>query len=268
MRAENQNKEKVEPSTLALLIEYDGHDFVGWQNQPNGISVQSVLERSIENIFGVRVPVIGSGRTDTGVHARGQVAHVVLPPEANNIPPQSIPKALNSRLPSTVQILDASYQGTFHARYDAISREYKYHIALRRSVFTQKYAWHPPLPFDVNLLGAASEVFCGTHNFTTVSKHNADTTSYICTVSECSVAVSEIEALITIRANRFVYGMCRGIVGAMMGVARRHSTVDQIREGLAAENRGLHSGMVPACGLYLHRVYYNTQIFPSYQHTF
>ncbi|HCN04772.1 MAG TPA: tRNA pseudouridine(38-40) synthase TruA, partial [Bacteroidetes bacterium] len=205
--------------SLAFLIEYDGTDFAGWQFQPNGVSVQEVLERAVEECFGVVVPVVGSGRTDSGVHARGQVAHVHVLDGANTIPTEKVALALNRRLPRSVRIRKVvDVPADFHARFSARSREYVYVITDTPSVFDMRYAWTPSIPFDRGLLGNAARIFVGKHDFTTFSKLNADTASYVCDVETCRVETLSDRLLIRIRADRFVYGMCRAIVGVMFDV--------------------------------------------------
>ncbi len=247
---------------LALLIEYDGTDYVGWQNQPNGVAVQSVMEGAVAMVYGVPVPVVGSGRTDAGVHARGQVAHVDLPARANNIPPDKIAIALNTQLPRDVRIRAARLlEAPFHARFDAVWREYEYNIAREHSVFMRRYAWWPELPYREELLSEAASVFIGQHDFTTFSKLNEDTHNYACSVSVCAVEEKGDRLVVRIRADRFVYGMCRSIVGAMMSVARGRRTIQDLADALIARDRSRQEVHAPAHGLTLARIGYPTNIF-------
>jgi tRNA pseudouridine38-40 synthase len=271
---------------LSLLIEYDGTDYAGWQNQPNGVAVQQVLEGAVAGVFGVRVPVVGSGRTDAGVHARGQVAHVDLPAEANNIPPEKIAIALNTQLPQDIRIRTACLlEAPFHARFDAVWREYEYHISREKSVFTRRFAWCPDLPYHEELLADAAAVFVGEHDFTTFSKLNEDTGSYTCNVICCEVELTqnrsltpsgfgmmhqgapsrEEQMIVRIRANRFVYGMCRSIVGAIMSVARGRCTPEQVADALIHRDRSMQEALAPPHGLVLARVEYNRPIFGENQ---
>lgn len=249
---------------IALLIEYDGTNYVGWQRQPDGISIQQTIENAISSLVGSPVTVTGAGRTDSGVHAAGQVAHAAT--GMRSVPEQKLSVAINTRLPHDIRVREARYVADdFHARFQAVSREYEYHIALSQNVFRNRYAWFPTLPYDRNLLSQAASVFIGTHDFTTFSKHNPATRSYTCTVEHCAVEPSADELIIRIRADRFVYGMCRGLVGAMMSVARGRCSIDEIRDALLAADRTFHEFSVPAHGLTLHKVYYNTQLFSNTQ---
>ncbi len=249
---------------IALLIEYDGTDYAGWQNQPNGRSIQSLVEETVAHTFGLVVPVIGSGRTDAGVHARGQVAHMNLGPDANRIPIVKVPIALNTRLPKDVRIRSAvEVDDDFHARYGARSREYVYRITRSYSVFSRTFAWTPELPYDEDTLADALSVFEGVHDFTAISKHNPDTRSYTCDVEMCRLERSEDVLTIRIRADRFVYGMCRAIVGTAMTVARgkmtRHDAVSLLRE----RSRNGQAPLAPPQGLILNRVRYASTIFDN-----
>jgi len=247
---------------LALLIEYDGTPYAGWQNQPNGTAVQEVLEQSISQAFGVGASVVGSGRTDAGVHARGQVAHVHLPDAAHNIPIEKVSVALNTRLPRDIRIRGVEdVDADFHARYDPEWREYVYQIALEESVFTRHFAWTPDLPYDVDQLVAAAPLFEGERDFTTFSKHNPDTPSYVCNVLICRVEPGDGVLVVRIRADRFVYGMCRSIVGAMMAVARFKLSPNEIVAAFDEHDRNLQPGLAPPHGLILNHVRYPNRLF-------
>jgi tRNA pseudouridine38-40 synthase len=195
---------------------------------------------------------------------------VELPAEAHAIPEEKIAVAINTRLPRDIRIRAARLlEAPFHARFDAVSREYEYHITMRESVFTRRFAWTPELPWKPELLAAAGTVFVGRHDFTTFSKLNEDTDSYVCTVQECTVLCSPFSVLrspfsdvvVRIRADRFVYGMCRSIVGAMMSVARGRRTKDEIAQALAAMERSRQEVLVPPHGLVLAEVVYPTSVF-------
>jgi tRNA pseudouridine38-40 synthase len=242
---------------VALLLEYDGSFYAGWQRQVNEATVQSMIESALMKITGAECTLIGSGRTDAGVHGRGQVAHVNIP-ETCRIPEEKFARALNANLPQSIRIRAAKYTDhTFHARFDAMRREYRYTILREYSVFRNRYAWHVHAPFDADLLNAAAEIFLGKHNFTTFSKHNPDTSNYVCTVEHASW--NEIERGVwqfTIAADRFVYRMVRSLVGAMLDAASQKRTLPDLAVALAAEDRALSSPLAPSQGLILWRVGY------------
>lgn len=251
---------------LALLIEYDGTAYAGWQRQNNGITVQQRVEQSLRATYGEECSIHGAGRTDAGVHASGQVAHVELSVHAHDVPINKVAVALNTRLPKDIRINNvAVVSPTFHARFDAQWREYIYTIALTESVFDRLYCWHPDVPFQSELLLDALHIMVGEHDFTAISKCNPATKSYICDVTACEGRITHDLIEIRIRANRFVYGMCRAIVGAAMNVARGHSSLSQLRDQLASGSRHKAPSIVPAHGLRLSSVGYATEIFADLQ---
>lgn len=246
---------------LALLIEYDGTRYAGWQRQSNGITVQYCVEKALEQAFGHSCTIHGAGRTDAGVHASGQVAHTDIQPEAHTIPLTKIPVAVNRALPNDIRIVGASYvPDNFHARFDAVWREYIYTITTSRSVFLRQYAWNPLPPFSTDLLDQALQLMIGKHDFTAISKHNPNTTSYVCDVSLCELQQNDTELSIRIRANRFVYGMCRAMVGVAMSVARGRMSLDELAHLLHTSTREKAPIVVPAHGLNLCNVGYNIDI--------
>lgn len=248
---------------LALCVEYDGSSYAGWQRQNNALTIQQCIEDALTVCYGLPISIVGSGRTDAGVHARGQIAHAALPDTASNIPVEKIPIALNTRLPTDIRIRAAEVVSEdFHARYGAIQREYVYRMSTQNSVFTRRYVWTPDLSFDEERLREALACIPGTHDFTGLSKHNPDTPSYICTVSHCALEHVDAELRIRIRANRFVYGMCRAIVGAAYTVARGKSSIEELQHALASGQRGSQTPLAPAHGLCLNRITYPTLLFP------
>lgn len=249
---------------LALLIEYDGTDYAGWQIQPNGLAVQQAVESAVTAAFGVACSVVGSGRTDSGVHARGQVAHVHIH-DGHDIPIEKVRVALNVQLPRDIRIRDArDVDAAFHARFGAIRREYVYVIAREESVFHRRFAWKPEIPYDEGLLGNAAREFLGKHDMTTYSKRNNAVENYVCDVTTCRVEPESDRLVIRIGADRFVYGMCRCMVGAMMDVARKRIDLSEIADRRSALDRSLQSTMAPAHGLILNKVSYPDGIFDDH----
>jgi len=249
---------------IALLLEYDGTHYAGWQRQPNVRTVQGVVEQAVSETFGVPTQIVGSGRTDSGVHARGQVAHMLIE-DGHAIPTNKIALALNTHLPADIRVRAAEdVDASFHARYDANWREYTYTISDEHSVFYERFSWCPKKPYDHDLLAAAAVVFRGEHDFTTFSKFRADCRTYICNVMDCNVSETEGGSLVRIRANRFVYSMVRSIVGTMMDVALSRRTVDDVRTALRALDRSGCSELAPPQGLCLTTVHYPNEIFHRY----
>lgn len=243
--------------TLLLLLEYDGTRYAGWQRQPNALTIQAVLEEALERWAGRRLRAVAAGRTDSGVHARGQVVHVRLP-SLWPIPAERTPCALNSCLPEDIRVRKAQLtEHPIHVRYDACARQYSYTLSRTSSVFCRHFRWHVPYPFDPELLEEAASVFLGTHDFTTFSKYNPATRHPVCTVTEarwerlCSTCWR-----FHIRADRFLYGMVRAVVGVMVQVARRRLSVEELRQALQRRDRRYGAPLAPPQGLVLERVFY------------
>ena len=243
--------------TLILQIEYDGTNYAGWQIQPNDTTIQGLIENALISIYGFDIGVIAAGRTDAGVHARGQVAHTKLL-EDFPVPQEKIPVALNSKLPNDIRIKKAILlPNNFHARYDAAAREYSYTIITKESVFNNRFTTYFKYQFDSNILIKSAEIFLGKHDFTTFSKLNEDTKNYVCNVETCFwQKTDENKWKLTIKADHFVYGMVRAIVGALLDCARGKRTLNDIKSALKKCDRNLASPLAPPQGLILEKVYY------------
>ncbi len=245
---------------LALLIEYDGTNYCGWQRQLNSLSVQQVIESAVEMIIASKLSVVAAGRTDAGVHAKGQVAHISLI-EPINIPTNKIPLALNSYLPLDIRILKAVItDDNFHSRYKAVAREYSYTLTTKYSVFTRHFISYIKYKLNEKRLFKCAELFLGKHEFLNFSKKNEETKNYLCNVEKCEWEKIENNIYkLTIRADRFVYGMVRSLVGAMIDVARGRRNFSDIIDALSNTESHIISPMAPANGLVLEKVYYPVQ---------
>ena len=250
--------------TLILKIEYDGTNYGGWQIQPNAPSVQEEIEKVLSQLNGSHIGIVGAGRTDAGVHARGQVAHAKLESKFP-VPENKIKFVLNSKLPADIRIVDAKIVNfDFHARFDAIAREYSYTITSQNSVFNRLYSTLINYKLDFNKLKISADIFAGKHDFTTFSKHNPDTKSYVCNVKKCNwKEVDENTWRLQIRSDRFVYGMVRSLVGAMIDVARGKRTIKEVKQALKDCDRSKVSPLAPAKGLVLEKI-----IYPKKLHIF
>ncbi len=250
---------------LALLIEYDGTGYAGWQVQNNGVSVYQKINEALRITYGLDVDLVGAGRTDAGVHASGQVAHIDLPQGASTIPLEKVAIALNMRLPKDVRIRAAApVHETFHARFDAIEREYVYRMSTDFTVFERTSVWTPDLPWDPHIIVEALNartLLIGRHDFTTFSKHNPSTASYLCDLRALSAEYHAPYLTLRIKADRFVYGMCRLLVGGLWSVARGKTDAADLMERLERKDRQLQLGSAPAHGLYLNRVRYPNGVF-------
>ena len=244
-----------------IKVEYDGTNYAGWQRQKNGLSIQHCIEQALLRLTGHSINILGAGRTDAGVHARGQIAHFKTTSEIFSVPNNKVIKALNSRLPKDIRITGhCTAESTFHSTKDAIYREYSYTLTTKESVFDRHFATFYPYPFDVITLLESGMIFLGEHDFTSYSKKNPSTLSYICNVQQCNwVQNQDSTFVLTIGANRFVYGMVRSIVGAMLEYARGTFTKQEIQDYLASPMRltdKKRAPLAPPEGLVLEKVYY------------
>ncbi|MCX7736610.1 MAG: tRNA pseudouridine(38-40) synthase TruA [Candidatus Kapabacteria bacterium] len=244
-------------NSIVLKIEYDGTRYAGWQRQKNALSVQETIEQALKSLTGMTLSVIGAGRTDAGVHASGQVAHSRLP-EKINIREEKLSKAINYYLPEDIRIIQSRIiDYPFHSTKDAIAREYNYFIHLVDRPLLRHFSTLIKTKIDVSLLIESAKIFLGKKDFTTFSKLNKETKDYVCDVQVCEWSeINEKQYKLTIRADRFVYGMVRGIVGAMIEIARGKIDFVGVRSALEKKDRNYTSPMAPANGLILTNVYY------------
>jgi len=240
-----------------LKLEYDGAPFVGWQRQDNGPSVQGALEDAIEKLSGERVTVTGSGRTDAGVHALGQVAHFDLVKEFE---PGKVRDALNYHLrPNPVSVLEADVaDGEFHARFSARSRHYLFRILNRRSppALETGKVWHVSPKLDAEAMHAAAQTLVGQHDFTTFRAAECQAQSPVKTLDRLDVSRRADEIHIEASARSFLHHQIRSFAGTLKLVGEGKWTPRDVAEALAAKDRAACGPVAPPDGLYLVRVDY------------
>ncbi len=240
-----------------LLIEYDGTDFVGWQLQPNGRSVQGEIELALQRLFQQQVRVHGAGRTDAGVHASGQVAHFDL---HSRLDAETVARALNAELPNDVTIREAGeVDNAFHSRFSASSRSYDYTIVQERVSLMRRQQWILYSSLDHGAIREAVASLRGTHDFTTFSKHVPGMPHHFCHVFEAVWEHDRTENHFRIKANRFLQGMVRCLVGGIVHVGRQRITPQEFAAMLEARDRGRAPMLAPAHGLVLTRVAYDAE---------
>lgn len=241
-----------------LLLEYDGTDYVGWQRQDNGPSVQGALETAIHGFCGERAMPLGAGRTDAGVHALGQVAHVDL---SRDWADDTVRDAINSHLrPEPIAVLAATRVADgFHARYDAVERRYLYRILNRRSPATLEAgrAWHVTRRLDAAAMHEAAQVLLGRHDFTTFRDAQCQAASPVRTLDELTVRRDGDLILVETRARSFLHRQVRSMVGSLSHVGEGRWSAADLKAALEARDRAACGVIVPACGLYLVSVRYS-----------
>ena len=235
-----------------LTIEYDGTPFAGWQRKINGRSVQQAVEEAIEGFSGHAVRIHCAGRTDAGVHAMHQVAHVDLDKDWRT---DTVRDATNAHLKrEPVSVLDAEVvPDSFHARTSARRRHYLYRILNRRSPpsLDVNRVWHVPWPLDAEVMHTAAQVFVGRHDFTTFRAAECQAKSPVKTLDRLHVERCGAEITLAASARSFLHHQVRSMAGTLMLVGAGRWTADDVREALDATDRTRCGPMAPACGLYL-----------------
>jgi tRNA pseudouridine38-40 synthase len=246
-----------------LTIQYDGTDFHGWQIQQERRTVQGELSRVLSLLEGRPVVVHGSGRTDAGVHAEGQVAHVLLEREFT---PFKLRNAINGNLERDIRVVEVeAVTDDFHARFSARGKTYVYRIVngAVMSPFWRRYALHEARPLDIESMRAAAELFLGEHDWTAFSAADAEVSSRVRTVTEIDVsAVHDERAMATVieiraSANGFLRYMVRSIAGALLAVGRGELRALEIEAAIGTGNRRPAAATAPAHGLALIKVHYS-----------
>jgi len=240
-----------------LTIEYDGGPFVGWQRQDNGLSVQQALEEAVEAFCQERAVAHCAGRTDAGVHALGQVAHIEIAKEAA---PDKVRDALNFHLrPHPIAILQAELAAPdFHARFSAVGRSYLYRILMRRApaVLERGHVWHLPFPLDAGAMHEAAQQLVGHHDFTSFRSTACQAPSPLKTLDELSVSRAGEEIHVTAKARSFLHNQVRIMVGTLKLVGEGKWSARDVAKALAAADRTRGGPTAPPDGLYLMEVRY------------
>ncbi|MBI4521143.1 MAG: tRNA pseudouridine(38-40) synthase TruA, partial [Gemmatimonadetes bacterium] len=251
---------------IKLTLQYDGGDFHGWQVQPGARTVQGELEEALERLTGMRLPVLGSGRTDRGVHAAGQVAAVTVPGRWSAA---TLRRALNAVLPGDVWVAEAAeVDEAFHPRYGAVARTYEYRVGVSEeamSPFHRRWCWPLLRPMNSTLLAASALEVKGGHSFQAFAKAGQPERGH-----RCLVQVSEwrpwgkLGVRFIITADRFLHHMVRYLVGTMVDVALERRPLAELRALLADESVGLEtSPPAPPHGLFLMNVSYPDPSVPN-----
>ncbi|MBC8375814.1 MAG: tRNA pseudouridine(38-40) synthase TruA [FCB group bacterium] len=249
---------------IALLIQYDGSAYHGWQIQKDPETIQGHIERALCKVFDEEIGLIGSGRTDSGVHALGQVAHFEV--EACSIPIKNLWKALNRQLPHDIRLMASSkVSDDFHSRFAAVQRQYLYQITTAPNVLERNTQWYIRHALDISKLYNLSELILGEHDFSSFCYAGTETENMVCNLALASWDVHPSGVMkFTIAGDRFLHHMVRMLVGSMIEVARGKWDIEHFSTLLNKPNRKSHTVTAPANGLALMQVSYPEDIQPSW----
>lgn len=240
-----------------LTLEYDGGAFRGWQRLGEGVTVQGALEDAIHKLTGARSDVIGAGRTDSGVHAFAQVAHVDIDKQFE---PWKLAEALNALVrPHPVAVLHVQEAAPdFHARFDALARHYVYRITNRRAplALERGRTWRVGPELNADAMAEAGQRLLGQHDFTTFRDAQCQAKSPIKTLDRCDVSRADDEVQICCEARSFLHRQVRSMVGTLVEVGLGKMSADDVSAALAAADRARCGPVAPPDGLYLARVVY------------
>lgn len=241
-----------------IELSYDGTPFIGWQRQPKGDSVQSCLEDALAMLFRKPLSVIGAGRTDAGVHAHQLFAHLDLDEHVD----QDLTFRLNKLLPKEIAVRSiVAVSQDAHARFDAVSRSYRYHITTQKNPFLQKRSYQFAKPLDLDLMNQGAKILIDHVDFKCFSKSKTDVKTYICDIQHAYWQQNESELVFFIQANRFLRNMVRAIVGTLIEVGLGKISVSDFEAILVSRDRSQAGYSVPPHALYLEKINYPQHIF-------
>jgi len=244
----------------AILVEFDGAAYSGWQVQRDVPTIQGRLESALQQLTQEAVRVVGAGRTDAGVHARGQVAHFDVTRVRH--PSDVYIRGLNSYLPADILVKDCSEVAeAFHARYDAVRRTYRYEITRVPAAIGREYHWYVSRDLETGSLQEMADLIAGEHDFTSFMHAQSSTENTVCDIFTSGWTTEEQTLRYEITGNRFLHNMVRCLVGTMIEVARGRYTVGEFRTFLDDPDQEAPVYRAPAHGLFLEEVAYRQPLF-------
>ncbi len=237
-----------------IELSYNGKAYHGWQNQPNAISVQEVLEKTLSTLLKNTIALMGAGRTDAGVHASQMFAHFDF---EEKIDYKDLIYKLNSFLPKDIAVVDVfEVNSETHTRFDALSRTYNYKISTLKNVFDYDFAYQVQLPLDLEAMNEACKILLEYKDFQCFSKSNTDVKTYNCDIKEAFWTENSGKLTFTITADRFLRNMVRAIVGTMVNIGLGKLKPDGLHKIIASKDRSEAGFSAPAHGLYLVKIVY------------
>ncbi|WP_067032591.1 tRNA pseudouridine(38-40) synthase TruA [Allomuricauda sp. CP2A] len=242
-----------------IQFSYFGKAYHGWQNQPNAITVQEMLEKALSTLLRQKVEVVGAGRTDTGVHAKEMFAHFNFD-LIDDL--EELVYRLNALLPEDIAVQQIyNMIPEAHARFDALERTYEYWVVQEKNPFYTDAAHLVKYPLDIEVMNRAASQLLEHTDFECFSKSNTDVKTYLCDVRQAIWEEKEDKLVFTITADRFLRNMVRAVVGTLLDVGMGKMVPDEIHTIIASKDRSKAGVSVPAKGLYLTKVLYPKEIF-------
>ncbi len=241
---------------IKLIIEYDGTAYGGWQKQKNAPTIQQEIEDGIYKLTGERVNLIGSGRTDSGVHARGQVANFLT---SSKLPPERFSYALNSVLPKDIRVLSSEeVDHKFHARYSAIGKRYRYSMIIHPhgTAIGRNYYYHVRHKLDIDAMVKASQYLLGTHDFKAFQAAGSSVKDTVRRIDRAEFKWEEPYLYFDIEGNGFLYNMVRIIVGTLILIGQNKIEYKMMEDIIKSKDRNMAGPTAPPHGLCLEEVYY------------
>ncbi len=241
---------------IKLILEYDGTPFAGWQWQDNARSIQGELEKALKTVLRREMRVTASGRTDAGVHARNQVAHCDIEEKTDLFRVQS---SLNALLPDEIAVKDISYcADDFNARFDAKKRLYRYYITKTPTALNKRFSWYLNYSFNYTLMQDGAEIIASATDFKSFCKTGSNNTHYRCVIFNAGWRKDARTGMwfFEIKANRFLYGMVRALVGTLVELGRGRIGIDDLKYLIEARDRTKVPFTAPARGLFLEEITY------------
>lgn len=243
-----------------IYLGYNGTNYCGWQNQPSGVAVQQTIENGLFTLLRVPVPIVGAGRTDAGVHARMMAAHFDFEGEA--LDTMLLAEKLNRVLPKDIVVYNIKeVRVDAHARFDALSRLYRYYITTKKDPFSYPFKHKVHGEMDIDRMNACAKVLFEYEDFTSFSKLHTDVKTNNCTIMQAFWEEKDGDLVFTIQANRFLRNMVRSIVGTLLEAGRGKLDEAGMRKVIEAKDRGVAGTSVPGHALFLEEIEYDKNIF-------
>ena len=243
-----------------IYFSFNGKFYHGWQKQKNSITVQQKIEESLSVLLKEKIKVIGAGRTDAGVHAKQMVAHFDINEYFENS--NKFIFKLNKFLSNDISVKSLkSVKNNAHARFDAISRTYEYHICKEKDVFLDEYSYYINHPFNNEKINEAIKIIINNKDFKCFTKSKTDVSNYLCNILDSKLMEFDKKYIFEITANRFLRNMVRSIVGTLIDVGLEKTSLNDFIEIIKSKDRSMAGYSVPAKGLFLTKISYPEEIF-------